>query len=64
LSGNFIGNGEEINGCVEYLPSSIPEMKAKVMEPRKKEVVKENKVKMLEQLMKKNFSQGGRSHIS
>ena len=42
----------------------IPELKShKVMEPKKKEIVRENKVKMLEQIMNKNFSHGSRFKI-
>ena len=33
------------------------------MEPKKKEIVRDNKVKMLEQIMNKNFSHGSRFKI-
>lgn len=62
---NFIANGEEQESQVDYRKDAmIPELKSyKVMEPRKKEIVRENKVKMLEQIMNKNFSHGCRSKI-
>lgn len=62
---NFIGNGEEVDAQVIYRRDQQPEVRTqKNTEPRRKEMVRENKVKMLEQIMAKSFSLGGISHVT
>jgi hypothetical protein len=64
-SHNFIGNGEEVTGELLYKRDQKPELKAQnSLEPRRKEVARENKAKMLEQIINKTFSHGGANHIT
>lgn len=64
-SHNFIGNGEEVSADGIYKRDLKPEQIAKHnLEPRKREVIKENKAKMLEKIMSKTFSHGGVNQIT
>jgi hypothetical protein len=62
---NFIGNGEEVTGELLYKRDQKPELKTQnSQEPRRKEVARENKAKMLEQIINKTFSHGGANRIT
>lgn len=60
---NFIGNGEQVGGEMVFRRDLKPQIKSQATEPRKKEIARQNKVKMLEQIMSKTFSHGGTTHI-
>lgn len=56
---NFIGNGEEIKKDVIYRKERKPDIVSPHdISPKKREMVKDNKVKMLEKIMQKSFSHG------
>lgn len=63
---NFIGNGEELTNDVVFYKRDIqPQIKTqKSQQPKRREIVKDNRVKMLEQVMNKTFTHGGITEIT